>query len=46
MVTFINPELLLDSSFSNNPSTAVQCALDDHTYTTTVKQEIMDIQGR
>jgi hypothetical protein len=44
MVTIVSPELLRDAAFSENPSTAVQCAIDDDNRIT-VKTEIMDIEG-
>jgi hypothetical protein len=44
MVTIVSPELLRDTTFSENPSTAVQCAIDDDNRII-VKTEIMDMEG-
>lgn len=44
MVTIVSPELLRDTTFSENPSTAVQCAIDIDNRII-VKTEIMDMEG-
>ncbi|XP_046634020.1 uncharacterized protein LOC124313247 isoform X2 [Daphnia pulicaria] len=43
MVTIVSPELLRDTTFSENPSTAVQCAIDEDNRII-VKTEIMDME--
>jgi hypothetical protein len=44
MVTIVSPELLRDTTFSENPSTAVQCAIDEDNRII-VKTEKMDMEG-